>query len=425
MAQDKSIIKVPGVSSTQIVPKINTSAQEELVFNNGVFIPKSSLNKTLPKSLVRLWKNENKLYIFDRDTTILENLIKYFSNTNSMSISVGSEFTQVINDSNSSLLVRNTKGTSALFTTTIGSSSNLLDETTIKSTLVSSNTILNSEILENKQLKIYKLKSSISNNYVMKYFLPYVAQQEKLSLDTIDNSNFFLRLKSIFTSKEILSNYDNFVYFLSIWIFPFIDNTLNLSTFNIIKSNKSIKSKLSGPLIENDLELYKNIVIINNKNIDYNFVNKTENVNIQNTNNNVLGEEKALTLVKDFSFITPEAGNVLVFINKLNNYIFSILVNSIEDAYITTADGDADTINNVAIRYETKPIYNITNSPSYLTTFNSSYTSELQYNFDMYTIPLDNYQSIIAYNENITELEVNDPTFDTKTDGDYYVVEID
>lgn len=421
MAQDKSVIKVPGVSSTQIVPKINTSAQEELVFNNGVFISKSSLNKTLPKSLVRLWKNGNKLYIFDRDTTILENLIKYFSNTNSnLSISAGSEFTQVTNDSNLSLLVRNTKGTS-----TIGSSNNLLDETTIKSTLVSSNTILNSEILENKQLKIYKLKSSISTDYVMKYFLPYVTQQEKLSLDTIDNSNFFLRLKSIFTSKEILSNYDNFVYFLSIWIFPFIDNTLNLSTFNIIKSNKSIKSKLSGPLIENDLELYRNIVIINNKNINYNFVNKIENVNIQNANNNVLGEKKALSLIKDFSFITPEAGNVLVFINKQNNYIFSILVNSVEDAYITTAGGGADTINNVAIRYELKPIYNTTNGPSYLTTFNSSYTSELQNNFDMYSIPLDSYQSIIAYNQNVTELEVNDPTFDTKTDGDYYVVEIE
>lgn len=425
MAQDKSVIKVPGISSTQIVPKINTSTQEELVFNNGVYISKSSLNKTLPKSLVRLWKNGNKLYLFNRDTTVLEKIIKYFANTNSdLSISAGSEFTQVTNNDNLSILVRNMKGTSTLFTN-IGSSNNLLDEATIKSTLVSSNIIVNSEILENKQLKIYKLKRSISTDYVAKYFLPYVEEQEKLSLDTIDNSNFFLRLKSIFTSKEILSNYDNFVYFLSIWIFPFIDNTLNLSTFDIIKSNKNIKSKLLGPLIENDLELYRNIVIINNKNINYNFVNKIENVNIQNANNNVLGEKKALSLIKDFSFITPEAGNVLVFINKQNNYIFSILVNSVEDAYITTAGGGADTVNNVAIRYELKPIYNTTNGPSYLTTFNSLYTPELQYNFDMYTIPLNSYQRIIAYNQNVTELEINDSTFNTITDGDYYVVEID
>ena len=174
MAQDKSVIKVPGISSTQIVPKINTSTQEELVFNNGVYISKSSLNKTLPKSLVRLWKNGNKLYLFNRDTTVLEKIIKYFANTNSdLSISVGSEFTQATNNDNLSILVRNTKGTSTLFTN-IGSSNNLLDEATIKSTLVSSNIIVNSEILENKQLKIYKLKRSISADYVTKYFLPYV-----------------------------------------------------------------------------------------------------------------------------------------------------------------------------------------------------------------------------------------------------------
>lgn len=426
MAEDKSVIKVPGISSTQIVPKINTSTQEELVFNNGIYITKSSLSKTLSKSLVRLWKNGNKLYIFNRDTTVLENLIKYFSNTDSdLSISVGSEFTQITNNSNSSILVRNLKGTSTLFTNTVGSSNNLLDDSTIKSTLVSSDITLNSESLENKQLKIYKLKRSISTDYVIKHFLPYITQQEKTSLNVIDNSNFFLRLKSIFTSKEILSNYDNFVYFLSIWIFPFIDNTLNLPTFDIIKSNKNIKSKLLAPLTENDLELYKNISILNYRNINYNFVNKIENVNIQNANNNVLGEKKALSIIKDYSFIIPEPNSVLVFVNKQNNYIFSILVTSTEDAYVSTAGGGADTIVGVAIRYETKSIYNNANLPSYLTTFNSLYTSELQYNFDMYTIPLDRYESLLAYNQNILELEVNEPTFNTITDGDYYVVEID
>jgi len=71
--KDRSIITIPSISSVLVAPKIIISSADETArLNNGVYLLPESFNRTVPKSLVRIWANGNKIYIFDRYSSKLD-----------------------------------------------------------------------------------------------------------------------------------------------------------------------------------------------------------------------------------------------------------------------------------------------------------------------------------------------------------------
>lgn len=72
MAIDNSVVKIPSLSTTSAVEKVDLQGVGgQVTFNNGVYLSQESLNKPLPKSLYKVWSNNNKLYLLERETTKL------------------------------------------------------------------------------------------------------------------------------------------------------------------------------------------------------------------------------------------------------------------------------------------------------------------------------------------------------------------
>jgi hypothetical protein len=74
MPQDKTIIKVPSIAYTQVVPNIANNVSE-LLYNEGIYINRQSLSALYPKSVVRIYKNVNnpkKIYLLSKDTSLMD-----------------------------------------------------------------------------------------------------------------------------------------------------------------------------------------------------------------------------------------------------------------------------------------------------------------------------------------------------------------
>ena len=446
MAQDKSIIKVPGVSSTQIVPKINTSAQEELVYNNGVYIAKASLNKTLPKSLVRILKGNNKIFLLDKETNFLERVIQATATLKQrivIDVHPNGDLRLTLYDSigySASLLesggirLRESIGypTSDVFLANAS-------ETNINKAFGSfrvSSTILNigADNTENlsfngKQLKLYKLKESIISNYLIKF-----AQPDYRVYNKVLDSNFFLRLKSVLSFKEGNGSegslYNNIkAYLFANWVLPSID-TLNTS-FDVIKASKNIKNKLGGALTENDLVLYKTIPLINAyskrftpDSYDYQDVGE---VHLYDVTTRLGNSERTFAVEGVRSYEQPAVNiiddrHVLVFIPKVGTEIFALKV--VKTFYQASGENsNSFTFQQKQIYGNIKPFYNYIDVELDADTQFSLNQSD-EYKFYLYIISNELYDGF--YEQDILSFTIpNDIDFSTATDGDYYVAEID
>ena len=179
-----------------VVPKIEPpSTQEDLVFNNGIYIPKSSLVKTLPLSLARVWKKGNKIYLFDRHTTLIEKYIRSsLSNDTQVTYSVDASGVKTINflDTTTSFIATKEYNSLTLSRTDINNDTKENLDKALSSTLVTSTSFNASESLANKTLKLKNLKSSIIQKYLQDNYIPYITEIITQAIpDKILNNNFF------------------------------------------------------------------------------------------------------------------------------------------------------------------------------------------------------------------------------------------
>lgn len=83
MSIDKTVIKISPIGFTQIVPNVANNVSQ-LIYNEGIYIKSDSLSSTLPKSVMRIYKNENnpkKIYLLSKDTSIIQAASSYISDT--------------------------------------------------------------------------------------------------------------------------------------------------------------------------------------------------------------------------------------------------------------------------------------------------------------------------------------------------------
>jgi len=449
MAQDKSIIKVPGVSSTQIISKISTSTQEELVFNNGVFISKTSLNKTLPKSLVRILKINNKIFLLNKDTNFLEWVIDSVA-TRAQTINIDSsasrirvKFLDEIGYYGASVI-----GSTITLTEEIGryyppslvslsnSSENNYNRAFNSFRVLSNILDIGAENTENlsfngKQLKLYKLKDSITIKYLNQFNFPYIAETDyTLIYDKVFNSNFFLRLKSVFSFKEGNGLYNNIkAYLFANWVLPYID-TPNTS-FDVIKTTKDIKNKLGGALTENDLVLYKTIPLINAyskhftpDSYDYQDVGE---VHLYDVTTHLGKPERTFAVEGVRSYEQPAVNiiddrHVLVFIPKVGTEIFALkVVRTFYQEY--GENSNSFTFQQKQIYGKIKSFYNYIDVELDADTKFSLNQSD-EYKFYLYIISNELYDGF--YEQDILSFTIpSEIDFSTETEGDYYVAEIE
>lgn len=74
MPQDKTIVKIPTIAYTQLVPNVANNVSE-LLYNEGIYVNRKSLTATYPKSVVRIYKNTNfpkKIYLLSKDTSLMD-----------------------------------------------------------------------------------------------------------------------------------------------------------------------------------------------------------------------------------------------------------------------------------------------------------------------------------------------------------------
>lgn len=74
MPQDKTVIKIPSIAYTQLVPNVANNVNE-LLYNEGIYVNRQSLTATYPKSVVRIYKNinfPNKIYLLSKNTSLMD-----------------------------------------------------------------------------------------------------------------------------------------------------------------------------------------------------------------------------------------------------------------------------------------------------------------------------------------------------------------
>lgn len=429
MAKDNSLIIVPPISSVSAVQKIDpTAAGQEVVFNNGIFINKSSLSAILPKSLYKVWKKNNKLYIFERETTNIENVFNFMASSivSFRAQQTGTENPYVDFVDNTGKYVA-TKYTNSFYmfheyqdfnNDTEGSSNKSL-RTINPYTKFS--TLSNSELYIDKALNIYNLKQNIITNYLQFVKLPQVI-----------NTNLFLRLKSLFTNKEITANYYNyFVYLYCNWGLFGLDDLIT-ADFDVDKKIPSIKGKLSAPLKENDLILQNTIKIIDSKQKINNSTNVKlyQNVTVSDTTEKTNGTQTVTILDQDGIFIIKNdngdlfTNKIFVFKNKLNNEITAIKPNNFYNINYTLNGANKQV--KTSFTYNNEFVFNST-GPSLITKeWSNSAASRIRdvTFYDLYVYDETQYLGFHFYDSAVLELQIETTSFRTNSEGDFYVVEI-
>ena len=192
MAIDNSVITIPPLMSVNATDKV--TVPQQVTFNNGVFILNSSLGKPLSKSLYKVWAKENKVYLFERETTKIEKIIDSLASQTTRTFKIGG--------SDSDFAFVNADGTQIaekqvdrLFLTSIFNQYNNTPDNVNKTlsnyqpytnTLVSSN--FNNYL--NKTFNAYSLKPDIVTSYIQ-----FAKPTQELA--SLVNMNLFLRLKNL------------------------------------------------------------------------------------------------------------------------------------------------------------------------------------------------------------------------------------
>lgn len=432
MAIDRSVITIPPLMSVNATDKV--TVPQQITFNNGVFILNSSLGKPLTKSLYKVWSKGNKVYLFERETTGIEKVIDSLASQTTRTFKIGG--------SDSDFAFVNAEGTQIaekqadrLFLTSVFNQYNNTADNVNKTlstyqpytnTLVSSN--FNNYI--NKTFNVYSLKPDIVTNY-----LQFAKSTQELT--SLVNMNLFLRLKSLFSSKEINKDYYNyFTYLLTHWGLFGIDE-VSFSSFQEKTRSDTLKQKLKAPLLEQDLVLRNSINVSNAKQLSFStanverfdnvFIYDTTSLNSEFTNRTIalvdqIGEE----LFGEDNF-ENYLNKVFIFVNNQTNEISAIKNKLFYNAGVAYKKTSFD--------YELANVYNSLGGPLLLTNEWSidkeerirnqnplkKYTVFVYNLFDYVDIPISVKQDGTI--TNILELELSS-NFRTNSQGDFYVVEI-
>lgn len=426
MAIDNSVITIPPLMSVNATDKV--TVPQQVTFNNGVFINNSSLGKPLTKSLYKIWKKNNKLYFFERETTNIENVFHTVSNTIVDYTTQQSEGENILVDfaDNSGRFIV-TKFTNSLYLSyEFVNLNNDTEESAARAlrtvdpyTKVS--TLSNSELYKNKSLNIYGLKQDLITRYL-----------QFLKAPQIINTNLFIRLKSLFSNKEINKNYYNyFVYLFSNWGLFGLD-TVTTTDFDIAKKASLVKEKLLAPLQENDLSLLNTFKVINSRQIVNNSTNVQlfENVFVSNTTEKTDDISTLTILDQDGNLIIGNDNNslfldkIFVFRNKLTNELTAIRTTNFYSFNFRSNGVNRSVI--AAFSYNLEFIFNST-GPSLITKNWSDSASSRTRDavlYDLYVYDISQYIGFHFYNSGILELEIEPTSFRTNSQGDFYVVEI-
>jgi len=431
MAIDKSVITIPPLMSVSATDKV--TVPQQITFNNGVFILNSSLGKPLTKSLYKVWSKGNKIYLLERETTLIEKIMHSLS----------------------SQVVRNFKigGSDSDFAFVNGDGTQIAEKQIDRLLLTSVfNQYNNTADNANKTLSTYEpytnaLVSSNFNNYIDKTFNAYSLKPEIVTnylqfakptqeLASLVNMNLFLRLKSLFSSKEINKDYYNyFTYLFTHWGLFGVDE-VSFSSFEQKPRSDTLKQKLKAPLLEQDLILRNSIKVTNAKQLSFSTANvqRFDNVFVYDTsrfnsefatNTIALIDQNGEELFDEDNF-ENYLNKVFVFVNNQTNEISAIKNKVFYDV--------GDTYK-VSFNYELANVYNSLGGPLLLTNEWSRNTQERVRNqnpikkytvfvydlFDYVDIPVS--IKLDGTTTNVLELELNS-NFRTNSQGDFYVVEI-
>ena len=421
MAIDRSVITIPPLMSVNATDKV--TVPQQVTFNNGVFILNSSLGKTLSKSLYKVWSKENKVYLFERETTSIEKVID----------SLASQITRTfkIGGSDSDFAFVNADGTQIaekqvdrLFLTSVFNQYNNTPDNVNKTlsnyqpytnTLVSSN--FNNYL--NKTFNAYSLKPDIVTSYIQ-----FAKPTQELA--SLVNMNLFLRLKSLFSSKEINKDYYNyFTYLLAHWSLFGVDE-VSFSSFQEKTRSDTLKQKLKAPLLEQDLVLKTSVSIEESKQYLYNSSNVKifDNVTLYDTSEFNPTTTLIITDLSGYSIIDED--NYSQFYNKV--FVF-VDVDADTSSVIETIEfyNVGDTLK-AAINYKKGMYYSsLGGSPLVLSEWSRDRETRISNSRKKYKLLVYNKSEYLGFpvqiDKSILELTLNS-TFRTNTQGDFYVVEI-
>jgi len=426
MAIDNSVVKIPSLSTTSAVEKVDLQGVGgQVTFNNGVYLSQESLNKPLPKSLYKVWSNNNKLYLLERETTKIESIINSISSKINRVFKIGGsdDSFAFVNETNEQLAEKSLNSLRLVENTRFNNSPETINNSLSNYRSYTKESIaLNHNNYKNKIINFYKLKPELTTN-----LLKLCTPQEGLT--EILNSNFFLRIKSIFTTREISSSYYTyFTYLLAHWTLFKVDE-LTLTEFDIKKRSDTVKATVAAPLKEQDLDLFKSLSIINTKRLSYSFDNlrKFDNVLLFDTSN----LHSIPTLL-----ITGIDGRPLFDENNYSNYVNKVFVfeeiSTGKFSALKSIDfyNDGELTNNAkaSFSYELKNIYNsIGGAQLNLGEWSKFVTERLQNkksNYRLLIYDTEDYVGIpVEFGNSLIELEIN-TEFRANSDGDFYVVEI-
>lgn len=434
MAIDRSVIVIPGISSTSATDKVDVSLLgQDIIFNNGLFVGSQSMTKLFPKSLYKVWSRGNKIYLFERQTTKIENVIQSVSSGINRSFKVGgsvNDFSFVktfSSETDYQELVTRTQNDGLLFYgDNYQFSSNISNiNSSFSNYNVSTNVNLASKfnLFGNKTINFYSLKPNFTTDYIQ------YAKPGQESLIEIVNKNFLLRLKSLFTTKEIDKQYYSyFTYLLTYWSLLGVDQEIITQFEQTIRSEK-LKQKLKAPLLEQDLDLRKSSTIVNSKRYLYNNSNVEyiKNTSVYDTSRN--SRVGSIAITKQDGSLLFNADNaydylykIFVFVDTTTNQISAITKKSVE-----TVGSSQDS----AFLYDFANVYDsLGGYPLILSEWNLLQSQRVENSikkYDLYIYNQTDYLDIpVTPNENevnLLELEL-DSNFRTNTQGDFYVIEI-
>ena len=421
MAIDRSVITIPPLMSVNATDKV--TVPQQVTFNNGVFILNSSLGKPLSKSLYKVWAKENKVYLFERETTTIEKIIDSLASQTTRTFKIGG--------SDSDFAFVNADGTQIaekqvdrLFLTSVFNQYNNTPDNVNKTlsnyqpytnTLVSSN--FNNYL--NKTFNAYSLKPDIVTSY-----LQFAKPTQELA--SLVNINLFLRLKSLFSSKEINKDYYNyFTYLLTHWSLFGVDE-VSFSSFQEKIRSDTLKQKLKAPLLEQDLVLKTSVSIEESKQYLYNSSNVKifDNVTLYDTSEFNPTTTLIITDLSGYSIIDED--NYSQFYNKV--FVF-VDVDADTSSVIETIEfyNVGDTLK-AAINYKKGMYYSsLGGSPLVLSEWSRDRETRISNSRKKYKLLVYNKSEYLGFpvqiDKSILELTLNS-TFRTNTQGDFYVVEI-
>ncbi len=278
---------------------------------------------------------------------------------------------------------------------------------------------LNHNNYKNKIINFYKLKPELTTN-----LLKLCTPQEGLT--EILNSNFFLRIKSIFTTREISSSYYNyFTYLLAHWALFKVDE-VNLSEFDSKKRSDTVKATVSAPLKEQDLDLFRSLSITNTKRLSYSFDNlrKIDNVLVFDTSD--VNGIRTLSITDSDGYTILDQDNYTNYYNKV--FVFENLNSGQLSAISSIEFYNVGDIKRTAFSYSFENLYNsLGGSILDLGVWNVDRQQRLENKKSNYRLLIYDKQDYVGipveFGNSLIELETN-TEFRTNSDGDFYVVEI-